>query len=465
MATLPGLNKGVVKDPTPPATDTIISPITIPNGTILVTTKTTNETIDNVNQLIDYISGDAANFIPKSAIVDGAEVFTWDGNHDANGNNFLLSGGLIQFADTQTTISQIGMNLHSKVDVGGRFVYSVDSIDQFTITDSDLRLHGNILRLQGGHVEFASSSETISQIGDDMHLGVGISGIIEFRINNSSMFHVSGTGANGEGNKIVNVADPTNSQDVVTKAYGDANYLDGGEFFGPYTNTHDVGNQILDNVGLLILNEDIQMINNKSIIWESNRIIRNTTDGFFFQIETGDFFKYQINAIDEYVFDELQADFKGNNIVNVPKIEFEFGLQILNSIGSDAIISFDHPNAENLTFALQGGDFIRLNNTSQSIQFFNQLDLNNFRITNVLEILNMGDITFANGKNLIIAGATGMKIGTAITQKIGFWNATPIIQPTHIADPAGGATVDAEARTAINSILSQLASMGLQASI
>ena len=68
LATLPDLNKGVTKDPTPPLTDTVVSPIVIPNGTILVTTKTLNETIDNVDQLIDYISGDNPNFIPQLAI-------------------------------------------------------------------------------------------------------------------------------------------------------------------------------------------------------------------------------------------------------------------------------------------------------------------------------------------------------------------------------------------------------------
>ncbi len=69
MATLPGLDKGVFQDPSPPLVDSQLSPITIPNGTTLVTTKTTNETIDNVNQLIDYVSGDAGpNFIPQAAI-------------------------------------------------------------------------------------------------------------------------------------------------------------------------------------------------------------------------------------------------------------------------------------------------------------------------------------------------------------------------------------------------------------
>ena len=32
-------------------------------------------------------------------------------------------------------------------------------------------------------------------------------------------------------------------------------------------------------------------------------------------------------------------------------------------------------------------------------------------------------------KNLILDDVTGVKIGTAVTQKLSFWNKTPIIQP------------------------------------
>ena len=46
---------------------------------------------------------------------------------------------------------------------------------------------------------------------------------------------------------------------------------------------------------------------------------------------------------------------------------------------------------------------------------------------------------------------------------LGFYGATPVTQRSHIADPTGGSTVDTEARTAINSILQQLADLGLQA--
>jgi hypothetical protein len=43
-----------------------------------------------------------------------------------------------------------------------------------------------------------------------------------------------------------------------------------------------------------------------------------------------------------------------------------------------------------------------------------------------------GDMTFGEGKNVVAGTATGTKIGTATTQRLGFWNATPVVQPTAI---------------------------------
>lgn len=40
------------------------------------------------------------------------------------------------------------------------------------------------------------------------------------------------------------------------------------------------------------------------------------------------------------------------------------------------------------------------------------------------------DITLADAKNLILNATMGTKIGTSTSQKLGFWNATPIVQPT-----------------------------------
>lgn len=41
-----------------------------------------------------------------------------------------------------------------------------------------------------------------------------------------------------------------------------------------------------------------------------------------------------------------------------------------------------------------------------------------------------GDFTIADAKNIILLTTTGTKIGTATSQKLAFWNKTPIVQPT-----------------------------------
>jgi hypothetical protein len=39
-------------------------------------------------------------------------------------------------------------------------------------------------------------------------------------------------------------------------------------------------------------------------------------------------------------------------------------------------------------------------------------------------------ITLTDGVNIAVSGTTGTKIGIATTQKLGFWNATPVVQPS-----------------------------------
>jgi hypothetical protein len=74
-----------------------------------------------------------------------------------------------------------------------------------------------------------------------------------------------------------------------------------------------------------------------------------------------------------------------------------------------------------------------------------------------------GSIQIAD-KDFILGTTTGSKIGTATGQKLGFWNATPVVQQAHIADPTGGLVTDTEARAAIASINALLATLGLTAS-
>ena len=52
---------------------------------------------------------------------------------------------------------------------------------------------------------------------------------------------------------------------------------------------------------------------------------------------------------------------------------------------------------------------------------------------------------------------TGTKIGTATTQKIGFYDTTPVVQPAAVADATDAASVIAR----LNDLLARLRSLGL----
>jgi hypothetical protein len=63
-----------------------------------------------------------------------------------------------------------------------------------------------------------------------------------------------------------------------------------------------------------------------------------------------------------------------------------------------------------------------------------------------LTITSAGNITLADAVNIAVNTTTGTKIGTATNQKLAFWNATPIVQPTTAVAGAarvggGGTTV------------------------
>lgn len=44
--------------------------------------------------------------------------------------------------------------------------------------------------------------------------------------------------------------------------------------------------------------------------------------------------------------------------------------------------------------------------------------------------ITCGNLTHGDGTNVIVGSTTGTKIGTATTQKLGFWNVTPVVQPS-----------------------------------
>ena len=48
--------------------------------------------------------------------------------------------------------------------------------------------------------------------------------------------------------------------------------------------------------------------------------------------------------------------------------------------------------------------------------------------------ISSGTITLADATNIVVDTTTGTKIGTATTQKLGFFNATPVVQPANTSD-------------------------------
>lgn len=68
--------------------------------------------------------------------------------------------------------------------------------------------------------------------------------------------------------------------------------------------------------------------------------------------------------------------------------------------------------------------------------------------TTRLTINNAGDFTFFDGADFILGTTTGTKIGTATTQKIGFYNATPIVRPSAYTQTYSTADKTMAARTA-----------------
>ncbi|NDC19127.1 MAG: hypothetical protein EBZ87_02520, partial [Microbacteriaceae bacterium] len=70
---------------------------------------------------------------------------------------------------------------------------------------------------------------------------------------------------------------------------------------------------------------------------------------------------------------------------------------------------------------------------------------NNFTLSDIVR-MRLNVLELIDSTNIVVATTTGTKIGTATSQKLAFWNATPIVQPTTAVAGAarvagGGATV------------------------
>lgn len=121
----------------------------------------------------------------------------------------------------------------------------------------------------------------------------------------------------------------------------------------------------------------------------------------------------------------------------------------------------------------QSADTILSRDAAGILAQYNAANPQTYRLYNTVSGTNNVNFERANfrwaSNEFIIdaeAGGTGtslrgIKIGSAITSLLGFYGVAPVDQPATVADPAGGGTIDTEARTAINAIIDRLQELGL----
>jgi hypothetical protein len=119
----------------------------------------------------------------------------------------------------------------------------------------------------------------------------------------------------------------------------------------------------------------------------------------------------------------------------------------------------------NLRFVAGGGaDVAYIRGSYESpddgyMEFFSNYPTANFSVAKFKKsaITFSSSLAMADATNIAVGTTTGTKIGTATTQKLAFWNATPVVQPTAVADATDAASVI----TQLNALLSRMRTLGL----
>lgn len=151
-----------------------------------------------------------------------------------------------------------------------------------------------------------------------------------------------------------------------------------------------------------------------------------------------------------------------------------------HTFGRSRLASYTSDTAtwSHIDYATAGGAAIRQNS-------FGTVEINAASTRTIVFKINDTNITqmtatlwtYADAVNMAFNATTGTKIGTATSQKIGFWNVTPIIQPASAnqaalsldVDVTGADTVDKAAvnanftsiQTLVNQLRSDLVAAGL----
>lgn len=114
---------------------------------------------------------------------------------ELRGNDLILGGGLIEFDDANTKILQTGSSLHFDI-ASGTFVFIITAQTRFSVSTTKVSMHGNILDLAGGHIQFNNTNFRITQLSNDIEIDVGVGGAVVFKIDNATEFTVDATTVN-----------------------------------------------------------------------------------------------------------------------------------------------------------------------------------------------------------------------------------------------------------------------------
>jgi len=127
------------------------------------------------------------------------------------------------------------------------------------------------------------------------------------------------------------------------------------------------------------------------------------------------------------------------------------GIVAGNSITVPSGNRFSHSGRSGISSAASG-EILLSNSGVTDADFFLKLGVNTSaaagikRVGTELRVRLNDDSAFAalscahltlNDSNVVLGTTTGSKVGTATTQKLGFWNATPIVQPSSTGETAG----------------------------
>ena len=123
---------------------------------------------------------------------------------------------------------------------------------------------------------------------------------------------------------------------------------------------------------------------------------------------------------------------------------------VINSNANPTIIT-----ASRVTFSGTTSSFPAIKRNAAALNFRLADDSADCDITAAALTLS-SNLTIST-KNIVTDTTTGTKIGTATTQKLGFFNATPVVQPTAVADATDAASVI----TQLNALLSRMRDLGL----